>query len=144
MDFSTRDEELLAWIKSCPVRYIYGPRAITGSSLITACDEIYESIPKVLVPVLILHGGDDAITSNDMSKELFDTCISKDKECVIYDGSYHMLFLDRNREEVYMKCAEWMRERTGHKVFRESSYQLMSFSEKCERSRKDLMMNLES
>lgn len=60
------------------------------------------------VPLLILHGTADTLTSPQGSFEFYERAASSDKGYRSYEGAYHNLFVETNREEIYDDMAAWM------------------------------------
>ena len=63
------------------------------------------------VPLLILHGTADTLTSPAGSLEFFERAGVADKTYRRYDGAYHNLFVETNREEIYDDIAAWINAR---------------------------------
>lgn len=67
--------------------------------------------PKIRIPALMMHGGDDQICDSEGSRDFFDSLGSKDKEIKIYDGMYHEIFNEIGKEKVLRDVREWLRKR---------------------------------
>ena len=63
-------------------------------------------------PVLVLHGTGDCVTSPEGSRELCARAGSADKTLKLYDGLYHDLFHEPEREQVTSDVIEWLQART--------------------------------
>mmetsp|Transcript_33375 Transcript_33375/g.67751 ORF Transcript_33375/g.67751 Transcript_33375/m.67751 type:complete len:112 (+) Transcript_33375:1-336(+) len=48
-----------------------------------------EKMSNLEVPFLVIHGGEDSVTSPDYSQRLYDTAAVKDKKIIIYPGAQH-------------------------------------------------------
>ena len=62
----------------------------------------------ISLPVLLLHGAEDQLTSASASTEFVDMLASHDKQCTIYDGMYHELFNEPEQEAILKTCCEWI------------------------------------
>lgn len=82
-----------------------------AAELLRAVAETRERAPHWRLPLLILHGTADTLTSPAGSREFYERAGSRDKTYKTYDGAYHNLFVDTNREEVFDDMAAWMRAR---------------------------------
>jgi acylglycerol lipase len=72
-------------------------------------DEILErSFANITLPVLILHGTDDKATKPAGSQQFFDQAGSVDKTLKIYEGGYHDLLNDTDREHVAADLTTWL------------------------------------
>ncbi len=63
------------------------------------------------LPLLILHGGADAIAPPDASRLFFERAASRDKRRIEYPGGYHEPHNDSNRTEVMADFWGWLEER---------------------------------
>lgn len=60
------------------------------------------------VPLLVLHGTADTVTSPDDSRDFCALAGVADKTFKGYEGAYHNLFVETNREDVFDEIAEWI------------------------------------
>jgi len=63
--------------------------------------------------VLILHGTDDKATKPSGSQQFFDTVGSIDKTLKLYEGGYHDLLNDTDREQVMADVSAWIERQLG-------------------------------
>jgi len=63
--------------------------------------------------VLILHGTDDKATKPSGSQRFFDTVGSIDKTLKLYEGGYHDLLNDTDREQVMADVSAWIERQLG-------------------------------
>jgi len=59
------------------------------------------------LPLLILHGGEDAMVAPAGSRFLYDQASSGDKALKIYPGLYHEIFNEPEREQVLGDVVAW-------------------------------------
>lgn len=69
---------------------------------------VMASAKDISLPVLLLHGAKDQLTSASASTEFVDMLASSDKQCTIYDGMYHELFNEPEQEAIIKTCCEWI------------------------------------
>ncbi len=69
---------------------------------------VMASAKDISLPVLLLHGAEDQLTSASASTEFVDMLASSDKQCTIYDGMYHELFNEPEQEAILKTCCEWI------------------------------------
>ncbi|KAH9909432.1 lysophospholipase [Epithele typhae] len=83
---------------------------LSGGDHLLAKD--YKSWPKNM-PLLILHGSADRITSPKASRDFFDKVEAEDKEYKVFDGGYHEVMREPNgmKEEYAEASTGWMLER---------------------------------
>jgi alpha-beta hydrolase superfamily lysophospholipase len=78
-----------------------------ASEMFAAMNAIQAGAPGIRLPILILHGGADVMTSPDGSRYLHDTITSSDNTLHIYPGLYHEIFNEPERSEVLAQVLEW-------------------------------------
>jgi acylglycerol lipase len=61
---------------------------------------------------LILHGTGDAVTEVEGSRQLCARAASTDKTLKLYEGLYHDLLNEPEKESVRADVIEWIRQRT--------------------------------
>ena len=66
---------------------------------------------ELRTPLLLLHGGDDRVTSLAATQEFMERAGSTDKQLLIVPEARHELFNDLGREEVLCAVIEWIEKR---------------------------------
>ncbi|XP_068652703.1 caffeoylshikimate esterase-like [Aristolochia californica] len=96
-----------------PRRRIGRPRAATAQELLRVCREVQDKFQEVELPMLIVHGGDDAVCDPACVEDLYQRARSKDKTLRIYPGMWHQLIgePDDNVELVFGEVVEWLQQR---------------------------------
>jgi len=67
----------------------------------------------IKLPVLLLHGAEDQLTSASASTEFVEMLASHDKQCTVYEGMYHELFNEPEQEVILKNCCEWITARVA-------------------------------
>jgi len=60
------------------------------------------------VPIMLIHGSDDPLTSSKGSQTFFEHITIEDKTLKLYEGGFHQSFIDVNRDEVLRDVADWL------------------------------------
>jgi alpha-beta hydrolase superfamily lysophospholipase len=68
----------------------------------------FEAAASVALPVLLVHGGDDPIADASGTKDIHDALASIDKTMKIYDGLYHEVFNEPERDQVIGDVIAWL------------------------------------
>lgn len=68
----------------------------------------FEGAPSVELPALLLHGGADGIVDPSGSREVHEALGSADKTLVVYDGMYHEIFNETDRDRVLDDVVAWL------------------------------------
>lgn len=69
-----------------------------------------ELAPTLAIPTLIMHAGDDLLTSPDASRSLFERLGAPRKEYRLWPGKYHEIFNDPGYEEVFESIMNWLKQ----------------------------------
>jgi alpha-beta hydrolase superfamily lysophospholipase len=87
----------------------------TLASMVRADELLEKEFASMTLPVLILHGTDDKATKPSGSQQFFDTVGSIDKTLKLYDGGYHDLLNDTDRDRVISDIAGWLDRQIGQR-----------------------------
>lgn len=85
--------------------------AQTGKVLINAAQHLTEEFPNIKLPVFILHGTEDKATSPSGSQHFYEKAGSTDKTLKLYEGHFHDLLNDVDKEVVMADIQNWIDER---------------------------------
>ncbi len=80
----------------------------TMAALVRADERLKEEFRLITTPVLILHGTADENTRSSGSQRFFDTVGSHDKTLKLYEGGYHDLLNDIDKETVMTDIERWI------------------------------------
>jgi alpha-beta hydrolase superfamily lysophospholipase len=111
LDKFSRDPRVVEQCKSDPLVDQGNGPARTAAQLVGAIDFIRQHMEEVTVPLLVMHGGADAITPPQGSRDLIERARSADKTLEIYDGLYHDLLHEPEKQQVMSDIAAWMDDR---------------------------------
>lgn len=87
--------------------------ARTGNEILRAMRRIQERAAEISLPLLVLHGTEDHLTNPGGSETLFKRAGSVDKDLKLYEGLYHELLNEPEREQVLGDIVRWMDERSS-------------------------------
>jgi acylglycerol lipase len=108
----SRDKAFVERMKNDPLIPKVGYPAQTVGEMVRADERLKKEFPLITLPLLILHGTEDKATRPHGSQRFFDSAGSKDKTLKLYDGGYHDLLNDLERERVMADIVEWISMRT--------------------------------
>jgi acylglycerol lipase len=80
----------------------------TATVMIDASRRLHEEFPLIKLPVLILHGTEDKATNPSGSQFFYDNTGSTDKTLKLYEGHYHDLLNDLDKEIVMADINDWI------------------------------------
>lgn len=72
-----------------------------------AMQHVQANAATITLPMLVLHGGEDILTSPEGSRFLDANIGSTDKTLKIYPGLYHEIFNEPEREQVFADVVSW-------------------------------------
>ena len=104
----SRDPLIVKDYDDDPLNYRGGIPARTGMELIIAMNRIQIQMETITLPILIMHGSCDKMTDLSGSQELYDTVSSKDKTLKLYDGFYHEIHNDPEKQQVFNDIEGWI------------------------------------
>ena len=79
-----------------------------GGAMLRLMDTFPTRLPELQLPILVLHGADDRLTSPDGSRLVHARAGSTDKSLTIYPGLYHEIFNEPEQDAVVADVARWL------------------------------------
>ena len=73
---------------------------------------VNDEVSKIVVPLLILQGSDDRLVNPQGARMLYEKANSQDKAIRVYEGLYHEVFNEPEREEVLADITDWLNGRS--------------------------------
>ena len=105
----SRDAAIVAAYKADALVYNGATKARLGVELTRAGAYVLERAKSIQLPLLVLHGDADAVAHPDGAKELFEKAASSDKQLKLYEGFYHEILNEPDKEIVYEDINEWVK-----------------------------------
>ena len=106
-DFS-RDRKIVETMNRDPLIAGENQTSKTVAELIRADERLRSEIPRITLPLLILHGTEDRAAKADGSRFFNEAAGSNDKTLKLYDGAYHDLLNDDVRKQVFSEILGWI------------------------------------
>ena len=96
-------------------RYRNDPFVFNGKVTVRLAEQLFSTmtwiedrLSAIELPMLILHGSADGLTSPEGSKMLHREISSTDKKLIIYEGLYHEVYNEPEQEDVMADVANWL------------------------------------
>jgi alpha-beta hydrolase superfamily lysophospholipase len=103
----SRDKAVVqAYVADPLVKNVGTPRLATELEAAVAWTQAHAC--DLVLPILIVHGSADRLSACGGSQTFFDACSSIDKERIVYEGGYHELFNDLDKEKVLADVEAWL------------------------------------
>ncbi len=80
----------------------------TLAEMVRADERLEKEFPRIKLPVLILHGTSDKAAKPSGSQLFYDTVGSTDKTLKFYEGGYHDLLNDTDKQRVMSDVRVWI------------------------------------
>ncbi len=108
-----RDPAVEAAFAADPLSYHQAARLGFVRKIYLAAEATRPRAAELRLPLLVMHGGDDHLTSPRGSEALVREASSVDKELRIWPGARHEIFNDLGHEEVIATVLVWLDARFG-------------------------------
>ncbi len=102
------DKAVVAAYVNDPLVYRGKIPARTGAELVKTIQELPPKMPEIKLPVLIMQGTADRLSDPEGSQLLYERVNSKDKTLKLYEGCYHEIFNEPQREQVFEDMDSWL------------------------------------
>jgi alpha-beta hydrolase superfamily lysophospholipase len=106
-----RDPAVVQAYVSDPLVHTGKTTARLGAELLKAMKRVLAEAAKITLPILILQGSADKIVDPDGARMLYAAVSSSDKTFHVYDGCYHEVFNEPERDQVLDDVEKWLEAR---------------------------------
>jgi alpha-beta hydrolase superfamily lysophospholipase len=103
----SRDSEAVAKFRNDPLVHPYFTVRVAAEAR-RAMKALAGHAAELTVPLMILHGSDDRICGPAGSRELYRNAGSTDKSLHLYDGLFHEVFDEPERDRVLADLLDWL------------------------------------
>lgn len=105
---TSRDPDAVRELLEDPLRCRPWMNARTGAAIARAVARFQGRMEEISDPLLILHGSADRLTDPDGSRQLHARASSRDKTLRLFDGGYHELYNDLEKDRFMREVIEWL------------------------------------
>jgi acylglycerol lipase len=106
-DFS-RDPAVVADMDADPLIAHEVQPTNTVAEMVRADERLKQAFPLIRLPLLILHGTADRAAKASGSRLFHELAGSEDKTIRLYEGHFHDLLRDEDKEQVMQDIAAWL------------------------------------
>jgi acylglycerol lipase len=107
----SRDPQTVAEFRSDPLVFHRRFPVRMGAEILRAAAQIRAQAAEIRVPLLILQGTADRAVDPAGSRQLYACAASEDKTLRLYEGLYHDLLHEPERQQVTADLIEWLNRR---------------------------------
>ena len=108
----SRDPEVVRAYQADPLVYHGKVKARTGAEMLAMMEGLPARLPRLSMPLLLLHGTDDQICALTGSAMVHERVSSPDKTLHRYQGLYHEVFNEPERNEILTDLISWLNDRS--------------------------------
>ena len=104
----SRDPEVVKAYVNDPLVFHGKTPARLAAELLNAMQRVTSEADKITLPFFVLQGSADKLVDPAGAKMLYDMASSKDKSIRVYEGYYHELFNEPDRDRVLKDVETWL------------------------------------
>ena len=104
----SRDPQVVEAYVNDPLVFHGKTPARLGVEILSAMMRITEEAGELRLPMIIVQGAADSLIEPSGAQMLYEKASSTDKTLKIYDGMYHEVFNEPNREIVLKDVEDWL------------------------------------
>jgi alpha-beta hydrolase superfamily lysophospholipase len=107
----TKDEKERKAYDDDPLVYHGSTKARTAFELLRTMKFVQQNFSTIKIPFLVMHGGADKLSNPKGSQMLYDKASSEDKSIEIFEGLYHEIMREPEKELFFNALTKWIKER---------------------------------
>lgn len=111
----SRDPQVVARYDSDPLNYRGKVPARVGAEMLKTARWVMRGAHTITCPALIMHGTADKLADPAGSQELYEAISSSDKTLKLWDGLYHEIFNEPEKEQVLAFVRDWLARQTSRR-----------------------------
>lgn len=104
----SRDPEVVRAYDGDPLNYRGKIPVRTVAELTRSAEQLQEKLGSLRLPVLLLHGTEDRLVDAKASRLVHDRASSPDKTLRLYEGLFHEVFNEPERDRVLADLSGWL------------------------------------
>jgi acylglycerol lipase len=108
-DGVSRDPSVVRAYVEDPLVHTGKTTARLAAEILKAMQRFPEEATRITLPILLLQGGGDKLVDPAGAQMLFETVQSSDKTLKMYDGLYHEIFNEPERDQVLGDMEGWLK-----------------------------------
>jgi alpha-beta hydrolase superfamily lysophospholipase len=105
----SRDQAVVDAYNNDPLVFRTPIRARLGAEMLDAMDRVEKALPSMRLPLLVMQGTADGLVDPGCGPHVYDRAGSADKTLKLYDGLWHEIFNEPERDRVLADLTAWLR-----------------------------------
>jgi acylglycerol lipase len=110
--YLSKDKSVVEAYDNDPLVYRGKITARLGAEMFDTMTKLESQVASLTLPMLIMQGSDDKLVNPEGSKMLYEKAASQDKTLKIYEGLYHEIFNEPERDMVFADLEAWLNSHT--------------------------------
>ena len=104
----SRDPEVVKTYVEDPLVFHGKTPARLAAEMLKAMQRVTAEVEKITLPIIVVQGSEDRLVDPDGAQMLYDRAGSKDKILKIYQGAYHEVHNEPEREVMFKDLETWL------------------------------------
>jgi len=104
----SRDPSVVKAYVDDPLVHTGKTTARLAAEILRAMQRFPQEASRITLPILLLQGGEDRLVDPAGAQMLFETVGSSDKTLKIYEGLYHEIFNEPEKDQVLGDMEQWL------------------------------------
>jgi acylglycerol lipase len=109
----SRDSAVVDAYNNDPLVFRTPIRARLGTEMLDAMERVDAGLPSLRTPLLVMQGTADGLVDPGCGPDVYDRAGSPDKTLKMYDGLWHEIFNEPERDHVLDDLTAWLRSHLG-------------------------------
>lgn len=109
----SRDHAVVDAYNNDPLVFRTPIRSRLGAEMLVAMDRVDEALPSMRMPLLVMQGTADGLVDPECGPHVYERAGSTDKTLKMYDGLWHEIFNEPERDQVLADLTSWLQSHLG-------------------------------
>jgi acylglycerol lipase len=109
----SRDQAVVDAYNTDPLVFRTPIRARLGAEMLDAMDRVDKALPSMRMPLLVMQGTADGLVDPGCGPHVYERAGSPDKTLKMYDGLWHEIFNEPERDRVLADFTAWLQSHLG-------------------------------
>jgi acylglycerol lipase len=109
----SRDQAVVDAYNNDPLVFRTPIRARLGAEMLDAMDRVDKALPAMRMPLLVMQGTADGLVDPGCGPHVYERAGSTDKTLKMYDGLWHEIFNEPERDQVLADLTTWLQSHLG-------------------------------
>ncbi|MFN2581229.1 MAG: lysophospholipase [Candidatus Dormibacteria bacterium] len=104
----SRDQTVVDAYNDDPLVFRSPIRARLGAEMLATMNRVDAALPTLHLPLLVMQGTEDGLVDPECGPHVYELAGSRDKALKMYDGLWHEIFNEPERDQVIADLVAWL------------------------------------